>query len=49
MVRILAIPVKGNWGGEIKSCSGEWKTAGKFTQIVYPLKTEALYGNLPGA
>lgn len=46
VMRILAIPVKGNWGGEIKSCSDEWKTAGKFTQIVYPLKNGGLIWEL---
>jgi hypothetical protein len=46
IMRILAVPVIGNWGGEIKSTKGEWKTAGKFTQAVYPLKNGGLVWEL---
>ncbi|NSW90687.1 MAG: S-layer homology domain-containing protein [Firmicutes bacterium] len=45
-MRVLAVPVKGNWGGEIKSTEGDWKTAGKFTQAVYPLKNGGLIWEL---
>ncbi|HHW49727.1 MAG TPA: hypothetical protein GXX14_14075 [Clostridiaceae bacterium] len=45
-MRILAVPIKGNWGGEIKSCEGQWKTGGKFTQTVYPLKNGGLIWEL---
>jgi len=46
VMRILAVPVIGNWGGEIKGVKGDWKTAGKFTQIVYPLKNGGLVWEL---
>ena len=46
VMRILAVPVIGNWGGEIKGLKGDWKTAGKFTQIVYPLKNGGLVWEL---
>ena len=46
IMRVLAVPVKGNWGGEVESCKGEWKTGGKFTQTVYPLKNGGLIWEL---
>ncbi len=45
-MRVLAVPVIGNWGGKVKSTEGEWKTAGKFTQTVYPLKNGGLLWEL---
>ena len=36
-IKVLAVPVIANYGGEAVSCEGEWKTGLQMTQDTYPL------------
>lgn len=36
-IKVLAVPVLANYGGNIVGCEGEWKTAIQFTKDTYPI------------
>ena len=41
-IKVLAVPVRANYGGNVVDCSGEWKTAIQFTAQCYPLAQGAI-------
>ncbi len=41
-IRVLAVPVLANYGGNVVACEGEWQTAITFTRDTFPLATDGI-------
>ena len=39
-MKVLAVPIRGNYSGDIRACEGEWKLGGTMLSAIYPVARE---------